>query len=132
MSTMKFSDYRAMVEDTPIESYTVEFRNPNETLLGVMLMDRIGDSLSAVYSFFDCQQERRSLGTYMILWMVKRAQSLKLNYVYLGYWVKGSDRMAYKTRYRPIEVLGPNGWAVLEDEDLAVSMPMTQSAAAFA
>nr|WP_289846801.1 hypothetical protein [Acinetobacter baumannii] len=53
-------------------------------------------------------------------------------YVYLGYWVKGSDRMAYKTRYRPIEVLGPNGWAVLEDEDLAVSMPMTQSAAAFA
>lgn len=114
MSTMKFSDYRAMVEDTPIESYTVEFRNPNETLLGVMLMDRIGDSLSAVYSFFDCQQERRSLGTYMILWMVKRAQSLKLNYVYLGYWVDGSDKMAYKVRFKPTEILVKSKWRTLE------------------
>ena len=114
MSSMNFSDYRAMVEDTPIESYIVEFRDPNETLLAVMLMDRIGDSLSAVYSFFECRQARRSLGTYMILWMVKRAQTLKLNYVYLGYWVDGSDKMAYKVRFKPVEILVKRKWRALE------------------
>jgi len=114
MSTMKFSDYRAMVEDTPVETYTVEFRDSNGSLLSVMLMDRIGDSLSAVYSFFDCRKTRRSLGTYMILWMVKRAQSLKLNYVYLGYWIDGSDKMAYKTRFQPVEILIKSKWRALD------------------
>jgi arginine-tRNA-protein transferase len=57
---------------------------------------------------------------------ILRARSASLPYVYLGYWVKGSERMAYKTRYRPIEVLGPNGWSLLTDEDMAVSMPVPQ------
>jgi arginine-tRNA-protein transferase len=55
---------------------------------------------------------------------ILRARSAGLPYVYLGYWVKGSERMAYKTRYRPIEVLGPNGWSLLTEEDMAVTMPV--------
>jgi arginine-tRNA-protein transferase len=112
MSGMAFNDYRSMVEDTPVTSRSVEFRDDKGTLLAVMLMDRMEDSLSAVYSFFDGGQTRRSLGTYMILWMVQRARAFGLPYVYLGYWIDGSNKMAYKARFHPLEALGADGWAV--------------------
>lgn len=112
MSGMAFNDYRSMVEDTPVTSRSVEFRDDKGTLLAVMLMDRMEDSLSAVYSFFDGGQTRRSLGTYMILWMVQRARAFGLPYVYLGYWIDGSNKMAYKARFQPLEALGADGWAV--------------------
>ena len=113
MSGMAFADYRAMVEDTPIASRTVEFRNVEGALVGVMLMDRMEDSLSAVYSFFDGSQSRRSLGTFMILWMIETARATALPYVYLGYWIENSEKMAYKSRFRPLEVLDHNSWKVL-------------------
>jgi arginyl-tRNA--protein-N-Asp/Glu arginylyltransferase len=112
MSGMAFDDYRSMVEDTPVKSRTVEFRDDEGNLLAVMLMDRMEDSLSAVYSFFDGNMGRRSLGTFMILWMVEYARTLGLPYVYLGYWINGSDKMAYKARFQPLEVLGNDGWTV--------------------
>ena len=112
MSGMAFNDYRSMVEDTPVTSRSVEFRDDKGTLLAVMLMDRMEDSLSAVYSFFDGGQARRSLGTYMILWMVQRARAFGLPYVYLGYWIDGSKKMAYKARFHPLEALGADGWVV--------------------
>ena len=112
MSGMAFNDYRSMVEDTPVKSRTVEFRDDEGNLLAIMLMDRMEDSLSAVYSFFDGNMGRRSLGTFMILWMVEYARTLGLPYVYLGYWINGSDKMAYKDRFQPLEVLGNDGWTV--------------------
>ena len=112
MSGMAFNDYRSMVEDTPVTSRSVEFRDDKGTLLAVMLMDRMEGSLSAVYSFFDGGQTRRSLGTYMILWMVQRARAFGLPYVYLGYWIDGSNKMAYKARFHPLEALVADGWAV--------------------
>lgn len=116
MSGMAFNDYRAMVEDTPVKSRTVEFRTGDGTLVAVILMDRMENSLSAVYSFYDGNMTRRSLGTYMILWMVKYARTLGLPYVYLGYWIDGSDKMAYKARFQPLEVLGSDGWAVTQPQ----------------
>ena len=115
MSGMAFNDYRSMVEETPVKTRTVEFRDTEGSLVAVMLMDRMEDSLSAVYSFFDGRETRRSLGTYMILWMVRRARELGLPYVYLGYWIDGSEKMAYKARFQPLEALGPDGWTVLHD-----------------
>ncbi|MFT5488292.1 MAG: arginyl-tRNA--protein-N-Asp/Glu arginylyltransferase [Paracoccaceae bacterium] len=112
MSGMAFNDYRAMVEDTPVTSRTVEFHDGDGALVAVMLMDRMEDSLSAVYSFFDGSMARRSLGTFMILWMVEYARTLGLPYVYLGYWIDGSAKMAYKARFQPLEVLGTDGWTV--------------------
>ena len=112
MSEMDFGDYRAMIEDTPVSSRTVEFRDSEGHLAAVMLMDRMEDSLSAVYSFFDGGEPRRGLGTHMILWMIERAQALGLPYVYLGYWIDGSDKMAYKARFKPLEILGQDGWTV--------------------
>ena len=114
MAEMTFNDYRAMVEDTPVASRTVEFRDGEGTLIAVMLMDRLEDSLSAVYSFYDGRQTRRSLGTYMILWMIERCRELHIPYVYLGYWIEASDKMAYKARFRPLEALGPQGWKTIE------------------
>ncbi len=110
MSSMTFSDYRSMVEDTPIDTRLVEFRNRDGALVGVMLADRLGDSLSAVYSFFAPDQPRRSLGTYMVYWLVERAAAGGLPHVYLGYWIEECAKMAYKVRFRPVEILGSGGW----------------------
>ena len=119
MAAMGFYDYRAMVEDTPITTGVVEFRDPAGALLSACLTDWVSDGLSAVYSFFDPDQDRRSLGTYAILWLVSRAQSLGLPYVYLGYWVPESRKMAYKVRFRPSEALSGGMWRVLADDAVA-------------
>ncbi len=117
MATMSFYDYRAMVEDTPIETFVVEFRDVNDRLIGACLTDRLSDGLSAVYSFFVPELERRSLGTLAILWLIERARALGLPYVYLGYWVSDSPKMAYKARFRPVEVLVRGVWRMLTDAE---------------
>ncbi len=122
MATMSFYDYRAMVEDTPIESLLIEFRDPDDRLVGACLTDRLGDGLSAVYSFFAPELAGRSLGTYAILWLIARARQLDLPYVYLGYWVPESRKMAYKARFRPTEILVGGTWRVLTEADTAVEM----------
>jgi arginine-tRNA-protein transferase len=105
-----------MVEHTPVSSYVVEYREPSDgltpgRLVGACLTDRQGDGLSMIYSFYDPEHEvRTGLGNYIILDHIRRAARDGLGYVYLGYWVDGSDRMQYKIRYRPIELLGREGW----------------------
>ncbi len=125
MATMSFYDYRAMVEDTPIETFIVEFRDPDDRLVGACLTDRLSDGLSAVYSFFLPGMDRRSLGTYTILWLIERARALGLPYVYLGYWVPESRKMAYKARFRPAEVLAGGVWRVLTEADADASPPLS-------
>lgn len=115
MSAMCFDDYRAMIEETPLDTRVIEYREPDGRLVAVMLSDRLADSLSAVYSFFDPGLEPRSLGSHMILAMVRDAQRDALPFVYLGYWIADSRKMAYKARFRPIEGLGENGWVPLEE-----------------
>ncbi|OYV40903.1 MAG: arginyltransferase [Acidocella sp. 20-61-6] len=115
MATMSFYDYRAMVEDTPIETAIIEFRLANGTLVGACLTDQLGDGLSAVYSFFTTDMDERSLGTYAILWLVARAIELDLPHVYLGYWVAESRKMAYKAKFRPSEILRNGQWLPLTD-----------------
>ena len=119
MATMSFYDYRAMVEDTPIDTFIVEFRDPADRLVGACLTDRLGDGLSAVYSFFAPELERQSLGTYTILWLIERARRTAQPYVYLGYWVAESRKMAYKARFRPSEILAAGAWRVLTEADLS-------------
>ena len=108
MAAMGYYDYRAMIEDTPISTGILEFRDAQDRLLGACLTDWLADGLSAVYSFFDTDEDKRSLGTFAVLWLIGRARSLGLPYVYLGYWVPESRKMAYKARFRP--AAGPNRW----------------------
>jgi arginine-tRNA-protein transferase len=92
----------------------VEYRGEDGSLVACALTDRLKDGLSMVYSFFHPGEDSRSLGTYMILDHVLAAQTATLPYVYLGYWVRGSDKMDYKVRFSPLEALTQNGWETLE------------------
>ncbi|MDQ2075443.1 arginyltransferase [Marinimicrobium sp. ABcell2] len=87
----------------------LEFRQQGR-LLGVAVCDQLEDGLSAVYTFFDSREERRSLGVYGILAQVDRAREQGLKYVYLGYWIKQCQKMEYKTQYRPLEMLLNRRW----------------------
>ncbi len=116
MAMMGFYDYRSMVEDSPIDTFIIEYRRRDGSLLGACLTDRMCDGLSAVYSFFDPDLAQLSLGTYMVVWLVEEAVRQSLPYVYLGYWIAESRKMAYKSRFRPLEAFGPNGWRLLEAE----------------
>lgn len=110
MMAMDFADYRAMVEDTPIETLLVEFRDSRGKLIAVSLTDVLADGLSGVYKFFDPAESKRSPGTFVILWHIGHARDLGLPHVYLGYWIAECRKMSYKNRFRPFEVLGPKGW----------------------
>ncbi len=114
MALMDFDDYRSMVEDSPIESALVEFRDAGGALVAACLADRLSDGFSAVYSFFAPGEAWPSLGSHMILWLIETARARGLPYVYLGYWVAGSRKMSYKSRFRPLEALGSEGWHRLE------------------
>jgi arginyl-tRNA--protein-N-Asp/Glu arginylyltransferase len=129
MAGMDEDDYADMVEHSPVESLIVEYREPSANgvpgaLIGACLTDRHADGLSMIYSFFAADDAtRQGLGNYIILDHIFRARDAGLPYVYLGYWVKGSSRMEYKIRYRPIERLGPAGWRLLTDADIAEPLP---------
>jgi len=129
MAEMDEGDYADMVEHSPVNSFIVEYREPSRNgiagkLVGACLTDQQADGLSMIYSFFDADHPHRpGLGNQIIMDHILRSRSVGLPYVYLGYWVKGSERMAYKTRYRPIEVLGPSGWSLLVDEDMTYAPP---------
>jgi len=116
MAEMDEIDFADMVEQTPVETYMIEYREPGVegrpgALVGACLTDKQGDGLSMIYSFFEPDRPgRNGLGSYIIVDHVLRAQRSGLPYVYLGYWVEGSDRMNYKIRYQPIEKLGRAGW----------------------
>lgn len=117
MADMTALDYVSMVEDTTVNTRVIEYRRVEDgsvrwdsPLVAVALSDIMGDGLSMVYSFFDPAHVTSSLGTYVILDHIRRARNLGLPYVYLGFWVAGSEKMSYKTRFRPLEILGHEGW----------------------
>ena len=111
MASMSFDDYRAMVEDTVVQTTVVEFRDPLGQLVAVSLSDRLGDGLSGVYKFFDPDQGRRSAGTFIILWHVHHARGERLSFVYLGYWIADCRKMAYKSRFSGLEGLDGSLWS---------------------
>ncbi|MBI2241342.1 MAG: arginyltransferase [Magnetospirillum gryphiswaldense] len=115
MALMGFYDYRSMVEDSPIDTFLLEFRQADDTLVAVCLTDRMGDGLSAVYSFYEPDMPSASLGTYVVLWLIDEAIKQNLPFVYLGYWIPESRKMAYKTRFQPLEAFGPDGWLPQSD-----------------
>lgn len=116
MTDMDDMDYADMVEQSPVRSNIIEYREPGRfgqpgKLVGACLTDSQGDGLSMIYSFYDAKAEGRAgLGNFIILDHIIRARKAGLPFVYLGYWVEGSPRMNYKTRYQPLERLGPDGW----------------------
>jgi arginine-tRNA-protein transferase len=116
MSEMDFIRYEMMVEECSTETEILEYRDADNVLIACVLIDRLVDGLSMVYSFFDPDEKKRSLGNLMILDQIERCQLLGLPYLYLGYWVEASPKMDYKARYRPCEILGPQGWCMMDEQ----------------
>ncbi len=85
----------------------------NKSLVALAVVDELQDGLSAIYTFFDPDCDKRSLGAYAILWQIERARALGLEYLYLGYWISGCKKMAYKSDYRPLELYVNNRWTTL-------------------
>jgi len=110
MASMSYGDYRGMVEDTPVRTGIVESRDISGELVAASLIDLLDDGVSAVYSFYDPQQPRRSLGTWSILWLVEQCRHDGQPYVYLGYWIADSPKMAYKARFPALERLVDGAW----------------------
>jgi len=113
MARMTFDDYRAMIEDSTIGTAVMEMRDGSGKLYSACLFDRLGDGLSAVYSFFDPDESARGLGTHAVLWLIERARLEQRPFVYLGYWIADSRKMAYKTRFRPLQALQQGLWSDL-------------------
>ena len=119
MADMSVLDFMMMIEDSSANSSVTEYRvRPDDALsldidgplVAAALVDRLSDGISLVYSFFDTGYGERSLGTYIVLEQIAYARRLGLPYVYLGYWIDGSPKMAYKARFQPQEFLSPQGW----------------------
>ncbi|MBL8543881.1 MAG: arginyltransferase [Hyphomonadaceae bacterium] len=118
MAEMSFSDYAAMVEETAVHTHIVEYRHSGGAkrgqLVAAALVDALGDGLSLVYSFFDPEEPRRSLGAYTILDHIQQARAAGFQYVYLGYWIPGSEKMDYKASFQPLELLLGGEWRPYE------------------
>lgn len=110
MAQMSARDYLHLVIASPVKTSVVEFRDADQNLVAACLLDRLDDGFSAVYSFFDSRENSRSLGTYMILWMIETAFAEGLDHVYLGFWIEGSRKMEYKSRFSPLEGFSIDGW----------------------
>ena len=113
MASMTYIDFRGMVEASPVQTAIAEFRDTSGSLVAASLIDLLDDGFSAVYNFYDPRQPGRSLGIWSILWLVEQCRRRGLPYVYLGYWIADSPKMAYKARFTALEHLIAGTWTAL-------------------
>lgn len=125
MTDMEIRDYAGMVDASPVHTAVFEYRNrlngkPGDdgVLQAVALTDVLRDGLSMVYSFYRPELADRSVGSFMVLDHVRLALELGLPYVYLGYWVRGSEKMGYKADFTPLEVFDGESWRPLREEEI--------------
>lgn len=114
MCEMTFHDYEHMLVEsavyTMLQTYSLEAPDGQLETIAIALIDELDDGVSMVYSFYDPSLASRSLGTFMILDQIAQVAASGRSWVYLGYWIKDSESMSYKSRFKPQEHLGPQGW----------------------
>ena len=118
MADMDIFEFAAMIEETPVRSRLVEYAIEDQgqrDLAAVCLTDVLDDGLSMVYSFYQSDLPRRSFGTYVILDHIRIAQEAGLPYVYLGYWVPGSEKMNYKSKFSALDIYYRGAWTPMKD-----------------
>jgi arginine-tRNA-protein transferase len=105
--------YRHFLLQSNVDSRLIEFRE-NGALRMVSIVDELQDGLSSVYTFFEPDVPGASFGTYNILWQIELCRKLDLPYLYLGYWIGQSRKMAYKIQFQPMQGLVDGRWQTLE------------------
>jgi arginine-tRNA-protein transferase len=125
MAGMTVLDYAMMVEDSHVDTHVIEYRKRGPVgaitgqgegnLIAAVLFDKLSDGYSMVYSFFDPEEHKRSLGTFLILDHIIRSHRDGLKYCHLGYWVRGSSKMEYKARFQPQERMQSAGWVEISE-----------------
>lgn len=109
--------YRSFLLGAWSETILLEFRDSEDALLAVAVTDVLDNGLSAVYTFFDPEQSKRSLGSFAILSQVEHARQENLDWLYMGYWVEECQKMSYKTEYQPLQVLTGSSWCNYPSKD---------------
>ncbi|MBT8156118.1 arginyltransferase [Epibacterium ulvae] len=118
MADMDVFEYAAMIEETPVRSRVIEYVDEtSHKLTAVSLTDVLDDGLSMVYSFYEPTLAQSSLGTFMILDHIQIAIDAGLPYVYLGYWVPGSEKMGYKAKFSGLEIYRQGKWEPMQDPE---------------
>jgi arginine-tRNA-protein transferase len=107
--------YAQFLLQSRVSTELISFRQPDGELAMISIVDRLPDGLSAVYTFYDPRDSSNSFGTYSILWQIAECQALGLSYLYLGYWISESKKMAYKAGFKPSEMLLNGHWQRVED-----------------
>ena len=124
MTEMEVYEFAAMIEETSVYSKVIEYTSGSHSelqLLGASLTDILDDGISLVYSFFDPNLPLQSLGTNIILDHVEYAKELNLPYVYLGYWVPGSKKMEYKSKFSSLEIYYEKRWQPFDIKNQHIS-----------
>ncbi|VAW95774.1 Arginyl-tRNA--protein transferase [hydrothermal vent metagenome] len=107
--------YKSFITSSWSDTYLYEFRIDSK-LVAIAVTDHLNDSISAVYTFFDPNYSKNSLGVYSVLWQIEYGVKNKLLWLYLGYWIKDCKKMSYKDNYRPIEYFDGTNWNTLSDK----------------
>lgn len=107
------TQFRSFLVEGRAEAVFIEFRCSGK-LIAISVVDMLEDGISAIYTFFDPAESKRSPGTFAVLWLIQETVSLGKPYIYLGYWIKDSQKMNYKTDYRPVEMYYQDQWRLLK------------------
>jgi arginyl-tRNA--protein-N-Asp/Glu arginylyltransferase len=109
--------YSHFLLQSRVDTRLIEFRDHGQLVM-VSIVDYLPDGLSSVYTFFEPEHDGASYGTYNVLWQIEACRALGLPYLYLGYWIRESQKMAYKSRFAPIEGYVGNAWRRLSRDEL--------------